>query len=211
MKAINPYHYLLAGAMLALTSCSGVKYVDTLDSPNGRLVGKACYIRGERYGISPTAGADTLMIRASGVTNSMADYAFDTFIVPGTYYISVDVGNYSDLILAQGTRVRLTAIPDGAARGTIIEPVKFWSKDPARGGIERWVYKFRIPYGSEHVGKRAGATIWVPGMGKPRNISFDDVQISISRSLRSRLFDSKETNDPSPYYQEVPQTGKQWK
>ena len=211
MKPIKSYRYLLAGAMLALASCSSVEHADTLDSSNGRLVGDACYIRGERYGISPTAGADTLMIRASGVANSMADYAFDTSIVPGTYYIAVDVGNYSDLILAQGTRVRLTAIPNGAARGTIIEPVRFWSKDPARGGIERWVYKFKIPYGSEHVGKRAGATIWVPGMGKPRNISFDDVTVSITRSLRSRLFDPKEANDPPPYYQEVPQAGKQWK
>ncbi len=176
MKNFGFYHSLLVGTVLVLASCSA-RYVDILDSPNGRLNDTARYVRGERHGIAPRAGADTLMIKGGGVRNGMAEYTFDAEIVPGKYVVTVDVGNYADLTLAKGSRVRLTAVPFGAARGSIIEPVKTWRPDPVRGGIEKWVFTFKIPPHSHHVGKRVGVAIWVPGMGKDSNISFDNLQV----------------------------------
>ena len=180
-----------AGLALALASCAGTPFADNLDSPNWRLSGnKASFVSGERSGIAPTAGYDTLLVWGGKVTNGMAETVFDAEIVAGNYYISVDVGNYADVILAEGARVRLSAVPAGAARGSLIKPVKVWRDDPVRGGIERWTFKFKVPYNSPHIGKQVGMVIWVPGMGKARNISFDNVAVRISPHPLTGAFDS---------------------
>ena len=184
------YRLVPAAALLLLGSCSNnYPYADTIDRPNGRLTNKAVYVSGERYGIAPVAGVDTLKIKGGGTSNSMAEYVFDAPIVGGEYILTLEVGNYSDKILAKYSRVRLTAVPLGAARGSLIEPIKSWREDPVRGGIERWKFKFRVPHDSVHIGNRAGVAIWVPGMGKDSNISFDHLELFIYPNLRTRLSD----------------------
>src|SRR5262245_19298648 len=133
-------------------------------------------------GLSPTAGEQMMHFNAGGdiFAYGTSSVLYTNRLAAGTYTVRIDVGSFTNRLLATIGAIALTA------GGQLLTPDSSSDPTPAQGEFKTWVFT----YGSQTTTtQQIGFSITIPGTGQARNIAFDNLRIDFDPTAFPDLID----------------------